>query len=306
MAYAIRLKVISTKGLNSDALSLSFEVAGTKVTVQRENGEPLSGSGGSFIFSASGFHSADAAQAFGERLVVAVMLSSVSCGWSVDVGTNEASLQFSDHVIRAVETASGATYRPNVHGLDVFEESDNIFRVGLKAHATVSAAATALFNGISEFFDTALPQGAVEIAALRLLNDALMTDGAAKLVLSIAAVEALVPSMVWSSNQRAVLDHLITTATSYHSLSDDEVREVVTSLETLHRISVRQGIKRLLVRLERSELWTAWDGIYNERSSFFHGGSSLNRQELSDLAGRAFQTAEQIVMQAVCRAQDRS
>jgi hypothetical protein len=243
--------------------------------------------------------------------VIALSLSSIQRAWGVDVGRGKATGQFSDSAIEVMEKASGAKIRPNIHGLDVFEDSGNILRFSVSGAANVSAVAKDLLGGVAENFERFAYSGGAaeyherfadlggkEYNAVRLVNQAMMTGGAASLVIAVAAVESLCPDLAWTSSQRAGIDHLIKETEKLEGLSEEEKAELSAAIKRMHPLSIRQGMKRLLTTLDLAEIWHDWDDVYNRRSRFFHGGIPPDSHEINALASDAVRLAKIIVLES--------
>ena len=75
-------------------------------------------------------------------------------------------------------------------------------------------------------------------------------------------------------------------------IADPEVKDAV---ERMHRISIRQGIRRVLRCNRLDHLWEEWDALYKRRSRLFHGGGEFTNQEIGELASTATQLCDEII-----------
>ena len=90
-------------------------------------------------------------------------------------------------------------------------------------------------------------------------------------MLAVSAVESVAGDENWSAEQRDLIDKLAA------EIADPEVKEAV---ERMHRISIRQGIRRVLRCNRLDHLWEEWDDLYKRRSRLFHGGGEFTNQEI--------------------------
>lgn len=302
MPFAIRLKVRSSKGITLDETSTTFVFNGMEVTLTKEDGSALRQPGW-FVFCATGFPTQGQAEEFGERLMAAVSVTSIQQGWGVDFGQHKPTLQLGASVVEAIER-TGVIYRPNIHGLDVFEDTGDIVRMTASAVGLVAAVSDDLLSGFIRNADVVLEQPSPLSTAVTLLNEAMMVSGAAQLALAIAAVESLCPDLAWSQVQKDEIAALVHKVAESSNLTVEEGEEIKVALERMHRLSIRQGLMRLLERLDLREIRNELDEVYGARSAFFHGASYLAGPELNALAGEAYRIARRIVLRAVERQSD--
>jgi hypothetical protein len=82
--------------------------------------------------------------------------------------------------------------------------------------------------------------------------------------------------------------------------SIDERQEVADAIrKSLHRLTLRQGVFRLLDRLGLVHLKTRWDDLYAERSTLVHGLAPKPGEDYGDLAHRTVSLCGQILLKAV-------
>ena len=121
---------------------------------------------------------------------------------------------------------------------------------------------------------------------LRLLNLACInSEPLARIMLAVSAVESVADEK-WTKEQH----DLIKTVAA--EIADPEVKEAV---KRMHRISIRQGIKRVLESNRLDHLWEEWDDLYKRRSRLFHGGGEFTNQEIGELASNATKLCDEII-----------
>lgn len=134
-----------------------------------------------------------------------------------------------------------------------------------------------------------------------LLNYALMRpEPVARIIFPISAVEMLGQTENWTAAQKSLLFKLAKVAESYDVGSEIERKEVSDAIsKSLYKLSLRQGVMRLLCRLNLSHLKKEWDNLYAERSSLVHGMAPRPGIDYSDLAYRAVSLCGHILLKAI-------
>jgi hypothetical protein len=157
-------------------------------------------------------------------------------------------------------------------------------------------ALTELAEGLPLNFSAAAP-------GVRLLNLALMNnEPLTKIVLAISAVEALGQDETWTEAQIDLIKKLAAEVEEGAGNQDEERLEVAEALRrSLHRISLRQGVMRVLSRLGLSDLRDEWDRVYGLRSSVFHGSCGLDDNELRQLADETIALCAKIILALIKR-----
>jgi len=122
----------------------------------------------------------------------------------------------------------------------------------------------------------------------------------AQIVFAVSAVEMLGQDEAWSENQKRLLETLSIDAREANIGSIEERTEVALALtKSIHRLSLRQGVLRLLDRLGLSHLKKEWDSLYGERSALVHGLAPRPGVEYSTLAYRTVSLCGQILTKAI-------
>jgi hypothetical protein len=87
----------------------------------------------------------------------------------------------------------------------------------------------------------------------------------------------------WSSDQKSLLGQMAVAAESASAGSPDERHEVAEAIRKLHRVTLRQGVMRMLDHLYLSHLKADWDRLYGERSTLVHGLAPQPGTDYGDL-----------------------
>jgi hypothetical protein len=300
--YRIRLRVRLGKALTSDATSIALICDGRPVELKSQNpDEPLKKAKW-VVFVAKGFETEEAARSFGERLRAQVELAALSSRLGVDTGENQPTSWLSEEWARSQGLiGEGEHIFPNVHGLLIVPDNENSKVFILEGQATVSADPGQLIAAVEELSHAGLTDLGNCTIGVRLLNFALMSSEAlARAVLAFAAVEALGQDEMWSDRQRRRLEELASEVDIEAAGKDSELREISEALRrSLHRIGLRQGVLRVLQRLDLNCLKKDWDRLYTVRSGIFHGTRNFSRHELEAFGNDALSLCARIVMKDV-------
>ena len=84
---------------------------------------------------------------------------------------------------------------------------------------------------------------------------------------------------------------------SVSAVDREEVADAIR--KSLHRLTLRQGVFRLLDRLALAHLKRRWDDLYAERSTLVHGLAPKPGGDYGDLAFRTISLCGQILLTAV-------
>jgi hypothetical protein len=106
----------------------------------------------------------------------------------------------------------------------------------------------------------------------------------------------------WTPAQRGLLTGLASIAREHTDGSDDERKEVAAAIERgTQRLSLRQGVLRLLTSLELQDLRKDWDRQYDERSTLVHGLAPVPGADYSQLAHRVVNLCGRILLTYISR-----
>lgn len=285
--FRIRLRVHIAKGLTTEDTTLIFMMDGKEVTLSSQEKDEALKTARWVVFRAHGFPSQEQALNFGSRLRKAVQLAALSARLGVDVGEDKPTSFVSEAfarsrgLIRADERLV-----PNVHGLSILPDDDKSRIPLFNFRAVVTADPNQILSALRELDKGPdINFGGAE-SAVRLLNSALMsTQPLAQMVLAFSAVEELGQNHDWSDNQRRLIDQLAVAIQASKEGTEQERSELVNSIQTgLFRLSLRQGVKRLMLRVGQRHLLKEWDRLYGIRSRIFHGTKRVSDEEISQAA----------------------
>jgi hypothetical protein len=296
--FGIRLRFRTTKGVTTDDPSYSFDVGGRRVTLASPDEKPLK-AGGWFSLKATGFTTEGEARGFGERLKNALQIASIRRVWGVDVGEGRATSAFFKGITDEW-AKQGVFARPNIHGLDVYEDKEGTVWTAFSATGTVSTDPEKLFSDVKELVTKVTEDEPPLFDTLRLLNEALISqEAAAQLVLAIAAVEMLAQGEKWSDKQRNAIEELTRIAAGDESLPEDERVELSKAVEAIYRTGVMMGFRRLLHRLGLHSIWKEWRDLYGQRSKILHGLVYASPADRSVIVMPALLLSSRIVLTAM-------
>lgn len=299
--YRMRLRFRLSTKLNINASELPLEVGGREVVLRPEfRNVPINQSEW-LVMNSTGFSEEEEARRFGHKLRTALELSSVATRLGVDAGRDLATSGFGREFRTQIAKDTGVDVRSNIHGLDVFPDDPNVGFFNASAAGSVLRGADEFLRSLAEVHETATTLSKEATDMILLLNYALMRpDPVTRIVFAFSAVEMLGQKEIWSPNQKIILEDLARAAETASIGDEAERLEVSDALrKSLHRVSLRQGVMRLLATLGLPELRTTWDRIYAERSSLVHGLAPIPGADYSDLAHRSVSLCGRILLKAI-------
>ena len=184
---------------------------------------------------------------------------------------------------------------PNIHGLTVLPDDENIRVAGGEATGRVTHDPAKFVRAIEEAATEGVSQDVVQ--AISVLNLAQINESPiAKVVLAISSIEALaVQGEGWTASQR----EMIKRATDWvHGEFGDSsaAHEVTDAIQRIRQYSLRQQAKRLLTEHDLMAWWEDWEKVYGRRSSLFHGGANREEGAVVELANDAMTVCGRIVL----------
>jgi hypothetical protein len=143
----------------------------------------------------------------------------------------------------------------------------------MSATGTVRAMPDRFLGDLDQLFEASNPVLQNTKDMVLLLNYALLrSEPVAQIVFAFSAVEMLGQQETWSNDQKRIIGELVVAAQNTGIGSVDEREEVIDAInKSLHKLSLRQGVMRLLTSLNLNHLKKNWDKLYQERSSLVHG-----------------------------------
>ena len=236
--------------------------------------------------SASGFDSEGEAIEFGCLLAESCEVSAIAhrFGVAIDSSGPAAPGFFIDGTR---EIFDGTYYIRGIYpGLDVYEERANLkFITNITNAGFVKLDVAPFIAGIKDHFSAhsaPVIVGSAQEPLLRLLNEALQIDEpVGRTVLLISIIESLGQDEVWSQNQKRLIKSLynqVAATLPSELASKDEILEVSAALQKMHRLSLRQGVIRLLRKHSLDHFKKPWDRLYDERSKIVQANSPGARE----------------------------
>lgn len=276
-------------------------IDGRRVTVESARGhKPLQESPW-VAMTASGFDTPEAAYAFGQRLKLTVQLIAARNRIGTDCGAEKPLGAIGSIYRDAIFEQSGIWMRNSIHGLDIFEDRENVRFVSGEATIQTLINPARFFDEVQRYHlsvDSLTPT-ARDIVLL--LNFALMTDEpVAQAVFAISAVEMIGQQDDWNETQLTAIERLALNVKEDETLSSEEADEISDAIRrSLHKLSLRQGVLRLLKRLDLSDLKRDWDALYGERCELVHGLAPEPGKSYEGLANKAITLCGYILLTAL-------
>ena len=300
--YCVRLKVRVGKGLTTTESSLSAIFQGKELTVKSaKKDEPLEDASW-LVICARGFATERQAKEYGESLRGASHLAGLCCLVGVDgraIGDERPKVYVSpagEESLRSLGVLqAGEKWTPDVHGLSVLPEDENLRIVSGSATGTVTHDPLEFVRSIEETSTQEVSEKVMR--AITVLNLAQINESSiAKVALAISSIEELADTGGgWSESQKKIIRETSDCLVSKYG-DDDDVREVGDAIQRVHHFSLRQQTKRLLMEHDLMSCWNDWDEMYKRRSTLFHGGANREEGEVAGLADDAIRFCARIVL----------
>jgi hypothetical protein len=274
--YRVRYRFRLQKKLSVSERERRFTVAGREVVVSSQMPDTKIEDDEWLVMNVRGFQSENDAANFARKLKAASELSSVIARLGINAGVDQPISGFGKIVKDDIYEKQGLVLRDNVHGVDVFLDDPMSESAGASQHAK----------------DIVL-----------LLNYALTrTDPVAMIAFSFSAVEMLGQDETWSEPQRQMLADLAAAAEDSAIGTAEERAEVAVAIRRgTQKISLRQGVLRLLASLDLNHLRVKWDAVYGERSTLVHGLAPKPGVDYGELAHKSMSLCGHILLTAVAR-----
>jgi hypothetical protein len=253
------------------------------------------------VMNTRSFGSEEQAKTFARKLKTACEVSSVGARLGIDSGVDLPTSGFGKIVKDHVREQSGILLRDNVHGIDVFPDNPNV-RIGyFSATGTVLAAPDPFLADINRYFGVVENASQRTIDIVLLLNYALMRpEPVAQIVFAFSAVEMLGQNEEWSAAQKQLLNQLAASAQNQIIGSWRERDEVAEAIRRgMHKLSLRQGVLRLLTSLGLNHVKPIWDDLYGKRSTLVHGLAPKPGADYGELAHKTVSLCGQILLKAI-------
>jgi len=299
--FTARLRFRVSKRLEIPEYEQDVEFGPYKATLlAQDKGQPIRESDW-LILRVKALGTEEEARKVGEKLKVAVALSSARARLGVDIGNDKPTGSVANFVVEAIRDEFHVEIRPNIHGLDVYSDASPVLVLNINANALVLTNPEPFLSGTWRFFNEEWPVTPRLQEAVILLNAALINpEPLAQVVLAVSAVEMLGQDEEWSPAQKQLLRQLAEAARTSDLTTATEGNEVAAAIQRgMHRIGLRQGVLRVLTRIGMLEAKKEWDYIYGRRSTIVHALDSMDRHELAELAQRAMTLCGRIIFRSL-------
>ena len=299
--YRVRFRFRLEKKLNIKNKEYRFNIGAHEVVLAPQLPDQDISDNEWLVMNSRGFGSHAEAQTFAKALKCACEVSSVAARLGIDSGTDLPTAGLSQSMKERVKEQSGLIIRDNIHGLDVFLDDPNVRIVHMTATGTVRAPPDRFVGDLAELFESVEKASQRTRDVVLLLNYALLRpEPVAQIVFAFSAVEMLGQDEDWSNEQRRLLNELASSALQIEIGSTQEREEVATAIRKhIHRVSLRQGVMRLLTSLDLEHLKPIWDKLYAERSTLIHGLAPKPGIDYSNLAHKCVGLCGQILLKVI-------
>ncbi|MEO7335976.1 MAG: hypothetical protein ABIV63_05270 [Caldimonas sp.] len=252
------------------------------------------------VMDARGFSTEADAYEFGRKLRSDIEIASVSTRLGIDAGREVVPeicgrLVMKDRIGNEIQ----ATGRPNVHGLDVLRDDINVRFFDFSAAATALATPDPFLAMVPKLHALQIPAPDRTSAVILLLNHALMRPEAiVRAVLAFAAIEMLARQDLSRETHRPSLSE--SSECSMRSATCHETeRQRDAICPSVHQLTVRDGVRRLLDALDLGHLKGEWNALHDKNDAFVCEPARWFSSDSEDLATRAVNICGQILFKSM-------
>jgi hypothetical protein len=300
--YRVRFRFRLQKKLNIDQKEYRFEIEGRDVVLSPPLPDLNISDSEWLVMNVTGFESEEKAKSFGRKLKSACELSSVAARLGIDTGIDLPTAGLGQSVRDQIREKSGLLVRDNVHGVDVFLDDCAVRILNINARGTVRATHHRFLGELIGLFETLPSISPKTKDIVLLLNYALLrSEPVAQIVFAFSAVEMLGQDEDWSSDQKQLLEELAASAQRFGIGTIEERQEIMSAIQRMNKLSLRQGVMRLLTSLNLDHLKKRWDKLYDERSTLVHGLAPKPGVNYSDLAHKSISLCGHILLTAIAK-----
>ncbi len=301
--FRARFRFRLQKKLNIDSKEYRFSVGANEIVLSPPLPDVNICDSEWLVMNARGFETEGQAKLFAERLKIACEVSSIATRLGVDSGVNLPTAGIGELVRKQALEQSGIMIRNNIHGIDIFPDDPNIRIIHMNATGTVRASPDPFLSDLSNLYNVVENPSQQTRDIVLLLNYALMRpEPVAQIVFSFSAVEMLGQNEEWNIAQKQLIAELTANAQKSEIGTAPDREEVISAIQKgLYKLSLRQGVLRLLTSLELNHLKPIWDELYGQRSTLLHGLAPRPGVDYSNLAFKTVSLCGNILLKAIAR-----
>lgn len=303
ISFRARFRFRLHKKLNIADKKHVIEVAKREVAISSPTPDMLISESEWLVMNARGFESENDARTFASKLKAASEISAAATRLGIDSGTDVRTASLGQAVKDRIREETGALMRDNIHGVDVFVDDPNVRIFSMHATGMVLATPDPFLSDIATLYDETESMSKNSKDVILLLNYALMRpEPVAQIIFATSAVEMLGQQEDWSPDQKRLLEKLADSAKTEITGTENERDEVSAAIRRgTYKIGLRQGVLRLLDKLDLSHLKRKWDELYGRRSTLVHGLAPKAGANYSDLAFETVSLCGEILLKVVAK-----
>lgn len=297
-SWRMRLRFHITSKLNTDAKEIKATFCGRRIVIaSRTKGEPLNQAEW-IVILARRFKDPETAAKFGLDLQAAISAIAALRCIPIDVGfDNNATTTFGD-VVKDAMAKAGAWLIDDVHGVDVYPDTQTAIVMAFQATITSSFDPSRITGPLESDGKRLARLDDKGREASLLMNAAFMAPHpVAMITLAVAAVELLAAGERWNASQKTWIRGLREHLESDEGLSVDDRVELRKAIDGLNHFGALSRTRRLIKDLKLDELLDRWEDLYTKRSRLFHGNKIIPFPQVQAMGGEA-RTLGQAVVQA--------
>lgn len=298
-SYRIRLRARFEKSFSSEEKEMHVKFSGRELKVSPQKLGQVLDDAKWLIFAAGGFENEISASRFGKSLGQALLFAGLCSRIGIDIGEDKPTSMISEDFARAIGIirAEERLFQ-NIHGLIVVPDDGNNRFHYAEITATIRSDPGQFFQTLGEIGQSAEAESRAISNGIFLLNSAMLSvHPLAQTVLALSAIEAIGQNEKWSASQKSLISRLGDCAESDSECEPLQSREVAKAIRSgLHKVSLRQGVLRVLDRIGLPNLKPEWNSMYILRSRIFHGLERPSDQKMSELAQDSLRLSGKIIL----------
>ena len=301
--YRIRLRFKLQKKLSINSREHRFNINKYEIVLTADSPNVEICDSEWLVMNIKGLESENEAKVFAEKFKISLEVSSAATRLGIDTGIDLPTSGLGGLVKKYFKEQEGIIVRDNIHGVDIFKDEPNIRFSNLKITGTIRKEADIFITGINNFFGIIGNISQKTRNIILILNYALMRpDPISQIVFAFSAVEMLGQNEKWTDNQKKLINNLADSVKNMEIGNLEEKEEVSEAIKKgLYKLSLRQGVIRLLNSLGLSDLKKTWDDLYKERSTLVHGLAPEPGVDYGSFAHKTVSFCGRILLTAIAR-----
>jgi hypothetical protein len=310
-SFVYRLSVLVQKDrlpeTSEDGMKLCFGSRRLTLVVKHAESRRLD----SLILKETGFVDENAARAAGENARSALILAGLASIVPMDMGRDERKGLGFSHVLLDRWREYGVEVRPDVLGIDVFEESVTVSYMGVHAEGFSSVNLGDFAETLGEFLQKAAVAKSVEALELACelhMSGAFDATNRARFITYITVLEILAERRQRPQEELGVITEAISNLNGRNDIAKASKDSLLGGLTELRKESISSSLRSVVEPLEvphadlgDRSLDQFITDCYNARSKIVHGGKQPADFDVRVEAARLERVTRELILQLMGR-----